>query len=189
MSNFSKIIVILPISNYWSVKLLSIICDISSPPSTANKFRNSIFFEEWSRFLVRTVVVPEELVLTGDLNFHIDNPMDTEANNFLESLAEQGLSQHVIGKTHVHGHTLGVLITGEKSSILSETTSIQDPHLSNNKGKPSGDHLAIFSRLKIKTVLFRKYRDIIVKYLITDLNNSAVLWNPEGSSDELVKSI
>ena len=34
---------------------------------------------------------------------------------------------------------------------------------------------------------FRKYRDIIVKDLINDLNASAVLCNPEGSSDELVK--
>ncbi|CAC5379890.1 CA [Mytilus coruscus] len=69
-----------------------------------------------------------------------------------------------------------------------------DPHLCDNKGKPSGVHLAISSRLKFsnppkqrKTVTFWKYRDIVVKDLITDLNNSAVLCNPEGSSDELVK--
>ncbi|XP_078340537.1 uncharacterized protein LOC144627416 [Crassostrea virginica] len=138
-----------------------------SPPSIANKFRNSIFFEEWSRFLDRTVIVPEELVLTGDLNFHFDNPMDTEANKFLESLEEHGLSQHVIGKTHVHGHTLDVLITRENSSILSETPSIQDPHLCDNKGIPSGDHLAFFSSRRSHT--------------------SAVLRNPKGSSEELVK--
>ena len=120
--------------------------------------------------------------------------IDTEAYKFLESLEEHGLSQHVIGKTHVHGHTLDVLITRENSSILSETLSIQDPHLSDNKGKPSGDHLAIFSRLKIsklpkqrKTVTFRKYRNIKVQDFITDLNTSAVLCNLEGPSDELVK--
>ena len=72
--------------------------------------------------------------------------MDTEANKFLESLEKHGLSQHINGKTHVHGHTLDVLITRENNSILSETPSIHDPHLSDNKGKPSGDHLAIFSR-------------------------------------------
>ena len=34
---------------------------------------------------------------------------------------------------------------------------------------------------------FRKYRDIIVEDLINDLNTSAVLRNPKGSSEELVK--
>ncbi|CAG2234132.1 unnamed protein product [Mytilus edulis] len=102
--------------------------------------------------------------------------------------------KYVTGKTHVHGHTLDVVITRENSSILSDIPSIQDPHLCDNKGKPSGDHLAISSQINIakppkqrKTVTFRKYRDIVVKDLITDLNNSAVLCNPEGSSDELVK--
>ncbi|VDI45621.1 Hypothetical predicted protein, partial [Mytilus galloprovincialis] len=146
------------------------------PPSKANKFRNSIFFEEWSRFLDRTVVVSEELIITGDLNFHLDDPTDNDAHKFLETLEEHGLSQHVTGKTHVHGHTLDVVITRENSSILSDIPSIQDPHLCDNKGKPSGDHLAISSQINIankppkqrKTVTFRKYRDIVVKDLITD---------------------
>ncbi|CAG2233223.1 unnamed protein product [Mytilus edulis] len=55
------------------------------PPSKANKFRNSIFFEEWSRFLDRTVVVSEELIITGDLNFHLDDPTDNDAHKFLET--------------------------------------------------------------------------------------------------------
>ncbi|CAC5398576.1 unnamed protein product [Mytilus coruscus] len=84
------------------------------PPSTANKFRNSIIFEEWSRFLDRTVVVSEELIITGDLNFHLDDPTDNDAHKFLETLEEHGLSQHVAGKTHVHGHNLDVVITRKK---------------------------------------------------------------------------
>jgi hypothetical protein len=34
--------------------------------------KNTTFFEEWSEFLDRLVVIPDELLITGDLNFHLD---------------------------------------------------------------------------------------------------------------------
>ncbi|VDI13379.1 Hypothetical predicted protein [Mytilus galloprovincialis] len=53
----------------------------------ANKFRNSIFFEE----------VSEELILTGDLNFYLYDPTDNDAHKFLETPGVHGFSQHVYG--------------------------------------------------------------------------------------------
>jgi hypothetical protein len=32
----------------------------------------SVFFEEWSKY----VIAREELLITGDLNFHLDKPTD-----------------------------------------------------------------------------------------------------------------
>lgn len=104
------------------------LCVIYRPPlSRVNKFKTSIFFEEWSDFLDYVVVIPEEVVITGDLNFHIDDSRDTDAQKFLQILSEHGLLQHVSGPTHVHGHTLDVLITRENSSLLMGLPSIRDP--------------------------------------------------------------
>jgi hypothetical protein len=55
---------------------------------------------------------------------------------FLQILSEHGLLQHVSGPTHVHGHTLDVLITRENSSLLLGLPSIRDPRICDNKGNP-----------------------------------------------------
>ena len=134
------------------------------PPSKINKFKNSIFFEEWSEFLDRVVVTSDALVIMGDLNFHIDDPRDTDAQKFLQTLSDHGLLQHVTGPTHVLGHTLDVIITRENSSVLSELSSICDLCIFDNKGNLTTDHLAVFTRLntvkpprKRETISFRKY--------------------------------
>jgi hypothetical protein len=43
------------------------------PPSRTNKLKNTTLFEEWTEFLDRLFVIPDELLITGDLNFHLDN--------------------------------------------------------------------------------------------------------------------
>lgn len=78
------------------------------PPSTTNNFRNSVFFDEWSDFLDQIAVTPDELIITGDLNFHLDDTKDGDARKFIQSLEDHGLIQHVTGPTHKHGHTLDI---------------------------------------------------------------------------------
>ena len=53
----------------------------------------------------------------GDFNIHYDIVSDTEACNILTEL---GLKQHVIGPTHVSGHTLDLIITHDSHSGLSD---------------------------------------------------------------------
>ena len=61
------------------------LCVIYRPPaSKVNGFRKSVFFDEWSRFLDRLVVLPGEIVITGDLNFHLDNLQDSDAKALLK---------------------------------------------------------------------------------------------------------
>ena len=95
------------------------LCVIYRPPqSKSNNHKIATFFEEWSTFLDNVVVSPDELVITGDLNFHLDNAYDRNASIFTETLDDHGLTQNVVGATHIHGHTLDVVITRDDSSIL-----------------------------------------------------------------------
>ncbi len=59
---------------------------------------------------------------------------------FLDILDEQGFVQHVVGATHIRGHTLDVFITRDNSSILLDKPSILHPHLCDVKGNHTGDH-------------------------------------------------
>ena len=57
--------------------------------------------------LERLVLLPGELVILGDFNFHVDNPTKSDAVQFIMSLLEAfDLTQHVDLPTHIDGHTL-----------------------------------------------------------------------------------
>ena len=84
------------------------------------------------------------------------------------------MQQHGNGATHVSGHTRDVIIIRENSSLLLGSPTIQDPHLCDLKGNPSGDHFALFTRRR-KTVAMRKYRDINIDAFKLDIENSLSL--------------
>jgi hypothetical protein len=51
---------------------------------------------------------------------------DIYSRKLIETLQDHGLQQHVIGSTHVRGHTLDVVITRENSVILSSILKEQN---------------------------------------------------------------
>ena len=151
------------------------------PPSRTNKLKNNTFFEEWSDFLDRLVVIPNELLITGDLNFHLDNINSSDTRKCHETLSDHGLAQHVNGATHNKGHTLDVIITRENSKIVQITPCVKDPCLFDRNGNPSGDHFALFTSLEIskppnqrQTVSYRKFGEINTVYLIQDIRTSNI---------------
>ena len=81
------------------------------PPSKQNGFRNSIFFDEWSKYLDNIAIIPYDVIITGDLNFHVDIKSDVEARRFCSILNSHGLTQHVNSATHKGGHTLDLVIS------------------------------------------------------------------------------
>ena len=76
------------------------------PPSKKNNFQVSAFLDEFSVLLQNTTAMSEEVIITGDLNFHLDVTGDHNARTFLDILEEQEFVQHVTGATHIRGHTL-----------------------------------------------------------------------------------
>ena len=47
---------------------------------------------------------PEVLLVSGDFNFHLDDPSDADARTFMELMDTFGLLQHITTPTHVSGH-------------------------------------------------------------------------------------
>ena len=80
-------------------------------PSRQNMFLNFTFFSEWSAYL-------DELVITGDLNFHLDNKYNSDTKLFNNILESHGLRQYFTGATHNFGHPLDGVISRELSCIM-----------------------------------------------------------------------
>ena len=124
------------------------LCIIYRPsPSGQNRFKTTMFSDEWSNYRDSLTTIPREVIITGDLNFHFDDPTDINVRRFTGQLDAYGLVQHITGATRIRGHTLDVTITRESSSIIKGSPSIVDPCRYDSRGKDSGDHFAIQVRL------------------------------------------
>ena len=127
-----------------SIENIRILC-VYYPP---NERSYALFYEEFSRLLERTLAEHSGcLLITGDFNFHIDDPQDNHANRFIDILDALGLKQHVSAPTHKKGHTLDLLITRSEDSLISRIM-IRDPIIS--------DHFAVHCDLGVQKLKFSK---------------------------------
>ena len=78
------------------------------PPSTDSPFTE--FIEEFSSVLDYFLFEPRTLVISGDFNIHMDSA-SPNANAFADTLSAYDLVQHINKPTHVHDHTLDLLIS------------------------------------------------------------------------------
>ncbi|XP_071832509.1 uncharacterized protein [Apostichopus japonicus] len=94
------------------------------PPSRKNKLTCKLFFEEFSSLLETLATHPGYIVITGDFNFHVDDPLNQDAAFFLELLDSAGFQQHVDepNGTHRHGHTLDLIISRKTTPLVSQVS-------------------------------------------------------------------
>ena len=162
------------------------------PPSKRNGLVNTVFFDQWSAYLDIVMLDSHNIIITGDLNFHLDNPAELDVRRFSETLADRGMTQLVKSPTHRGGHILDVVIVRETGSIISALPTVYDPCLCDKQGNIAGDHLAVRiavhaskpARLR-KVVTFRRLRQICVSDFAQDIASSMDL-SSDGSVPELV---
>lgn len=94
------------------------------PFSPVHPVSISTFFAEFSDYL-ESVMSNEPLVLLGDVNIHVDVPTDMDAIQFRDLLDSMSLQQHVKQPTHIHGHTLDLLITRQSDVIIAKEPEIE----------------------------------------------------------------
>ena len=111
------------------------------PYSANHPVSSSVFFEEFAAYLETTLLIPDRLLIAGDLNFRIDCVEDRDASSFCDMLESMGLQQHVSGPTHRAGHTLDLLIT----------RNCDDPLVSNVRTDSwLSDHVTVLCNLHLK---------------------------------------
>ena len=75
------------------------------------------FFPEFIVLLEEFATFNSQLVLTGDLNIHLESPSLPATARFLDILSQFGLSQHVAEPTHTLGGWLDAVITRDDCLI------------------------------------------------------------------------
>ncbi|XP_052761992.1 uncharacterized protein LOC128204630 [Mya arenaria] len=165
------------------------------PPNKQNGIKTTTFLDdEWPTFLANFTTAENDIIVVGDVNFHLDNRSNPNTSKFNSVLEACGMRQHVTEPTHVAGHILDVLITRDTGTTVSNV-EISDPGLPDNNGNTSRDHFAVVFNASAskpppvrKTVTYRKLKSIDVDEFKTDILESDILnsVNDSLNVDELV---
>ena len=152
------------------------------PYSDEHQVPTNVFSTEFSEYLESAVLSKENLLISGDLNIHVDNIHDSDAIKFSDLLESFGLKQHVTGPTHKDGHTLDLIVTRCSDHILSAPPKV-DCYLS--------DHASVCCKLASqrpplldKVIIFRKYKGIDLESLKRDLDSSSLCQSTPGVISE-----
>ena len=88
-----------------------------------------VFLDEFCFLLSLATTTPNEFVLVGDFNVHVDTTSDTLPSRFLSLLSSVNLVQHANFPTHIENHTLDLLITSAASLLSLKTvlSNLFDP--------------------------------------------------------------
>ena len=179
--------------NDYALKLCVVYCP---PPSARNGMSVSAFFEEWPDYLDSLSTSPNDFIIMGDMNFHLDIQNDPHTKRFNSLLDVYGLKQHVSGVTHKKGHTLDIVISRISSeSLFHDPPIILDPGLCDRNGKLAGDHFAIQFSITMgkpnrsqKNVSFCRLKNICVAAFLQDLQASMILHETNHPLDVLIQN-
>ncbi|ELU09429.1 hypothetical protein CAPTEDRAFT_201324, partial [Capitella teleta] len=145
-------------------------------------YRTALFMEKFSSYLAGLARSPGHLLVLGDFNLHVDDPLDKCAQDFLTSMSSLSLEQHVITLTHRNGHTLDLVLT-----------PLGNPLDLTWKSKDCGfpDHYALFIQvatskppLPRKCITYRKTRSIRLESLREAVASSPLTNAQHGTDSE-----
>ena len=144
------------------------------PPESASV---GVFLEEFSSLLRETVICPQQLLIYGDFNFHIDDKADKGTTRLGELLDLFNLKQHVCLSTHKRGHILDLVIKrNETESALSlKNVTVVEQFISDHKAvcfnlslrKPVNERSTVVSR-KLKGSDFDAFNEMIISTGLSD---------------------
>ena len=91
-----------------------------------------IFIKEFTEFLEMLSVIPENFVLSGDINFHLET--DDHYSKLIKDLFNNfNLVQHVDFPTHREGHTLDLVLTRNSipkiTNLMSNNVHLSDHYI------------------------------------------------------------
>ena len=91
-------------------RVYTIISIYHPPQSIDQQLKNSSFIDQLTDLLTE-VHKHQDLIIMGNINIHINDNEDQDAQTLLNTLEAFNLKQHVNIPTHNLGHTLDLIIT------------------------------------------------------------------------------
>ena len=154
-----------------------IILNIYRPPGPA-----TAFFSELQDTMSYMSTFPHDLALMGDLNIRIDSS-SSDAGRLSSILDSFDLHQYVDFPTHIHGHSLDLMIYSPGCNVLSVSAS-----------DLISDHISLVANLQIpsnhsrtipQTIKYRKLQSINMEAFKADIQHSDLIRYPETNATEL----
>lgn len=142
-----------------------------------------IFLNDFSSLLEGVLSSSEQIVITGDFNYHVDDDADSDARAFKDLLDEAGLQQHVIVPTHRSLHTLDLIISPKDSGSVSNV---------NTQMSLPSDHYGVLCTINFarpsttkQRLCYRKIREINIDNFKDDIESSELYTNPKSNVEDL----
>lgn len=142
-----------------------------------------LFIEEFSTLLEILSTYPGRILIVGDFNIHVDDPLNPAAAKFLCLIESFDLLQHVSGSTHASGHTLDLVLS------LSSDDSVADCYTSD----PLSDHSVVHWVVRahrpcrpFKPVSFRKLKSIDMDSFSADILDLPLFQAPSDDLEGLL---
>ena len=160
-------------------RCLNLVTLYRPPPNQKNKFTTTQFFEEFSTFLQDRVTSSGDLLIVGDLNFHLDKKNDTATRKLTELLESFNILQFVNTSTHMSGHTLDVIMCRATDNLIQEVKvgdMITDHNLllcTVHHPKPHLQEKKIVTR-KLRSIDLPSFREDIVQGLRVNDHSESV---------------
>ena len=147
---------------------LLVIAVYRPPYSAVNQTTLNTFLDEFPDWLSTKITEDNNIVIVGDLNVHVNDGCDIDANIFNDMMIAMGLKQWVTFPTHCNGNTLDLVMT-ELGSKLTVNKCEEGPFLS--------DHCIIDFSIEYsqeepeqKQVMYRKIKDIDPELMSDDID-------------------
>ncbi|XP_041471887.1 uncharacterized protein LOC121421284 [Lytechinus variegatus] len=155
------------------------------PPSMRNSLKTREFLADYDELVKELSASSSKVLLLGDFNIHVDIPSKPEAMEFLSSLDEAGLCQHIQGPTHRCGHTLDLIISKDNDDSFVNSCWIRE--------KLYSDHHFLgcvldVARPKLQNVtsVSRNFRSLNKDSLCSKIAEAFVDFPFQGTADEHV---
>ena len=136
----------------------------------------SYFMEELTKFMEYIQSLPSPTIISGDFNIHVDKD-GFQSQKLHELLCDVNMSQIINFPTHLHGHTLDLIITCDSFKNNIKNVQTVDCFC---------DHFLISANIDLSInipsvtneIFIRKYHNIDMDKLRYDLKNSDLINNP-----------
>ena len=138
------------------------------------------FLDEFAEYLDSLILKPGKPIISGDLNFHLEDLNCDAANTFKRLISSRGFVQHVNEPTHILGGTLDVIVTRDN---VTDYIDIRNIEVHCNTGTTSDHYLLTFQvpflyhsteNNTSEVIEFRKYKDIDIESFKKDILESSL---------------
>ena len=148
----------------------------------ANQLTNAQFLDKFLNWLPDQIMEYKNLIITGDINLHLNNLDDTDGSTFLDNLEVLGLESDCRFATHKLGNTLDVFLT-EISSDITICSCTLGPFICDNCMVECATSMPCRDIIQ-KLVTFRRIKDIEAAQFAKDIEKHALL-NIEDQIDDV----